>query len=509
MANRLPFVGLIRRVKYEFGATRVWRHIYSKSSPTNVIAQPGIGKNELVREIFRLKSPKRSVIALLQNRFEQGHKLSVSELRRISRQLLNSKRYEHALEILTWMETRDGVRMSPADCAVKLELIIKVYGLREGEEYFMRLAGSASKKAACFPLLHGYVKERDTEKAEALMVKLSGMGLIVTTHPFNEMMKLYMATSQCEKVPLVIQQMKRNNVPRNVLSYNLWMSACGEVSEVASAEMVYKEMVSDNNVQVGWSSLSTLANVYINAGLADKATLVLKNAENKLSTCNRLGYFFLITMYASLNNKEGVLRLWEGSKAVGGRITCANYMCVMSCLVKLGDLVEAERIFMEWESSCRNYDIRVSNVLLGAYMRNGMTERAESLHLHTLERGGCPNYKTWEILMEGWVKSQNMDKAINAMKKGFAMLKHCDWRPSHGILMAVAEYLEKHGNFEDANWYIGFIHRFGLASLPLYKSLLRMHLHAKRPAFDILKMMEKDKIEMDNETSALVLASNV
>ena len=330
------------------------------------------------------------------------------------------------VQILTWMETRDGVRMSPADCAVKLDLIIKVCGLREGEEYFMRLAGSASKKAACFPLLHGYVKERDTEKAEALMVKLSGMGLIVTTHPFNEMMKLYMATSQCEKVPLVIQQMKRNNVPRNVLSYNLWMSACGEVSEVASAEMVYKEMVSDNNVQVGWSSLSTLANVYINAGLADKAILVLKNAENKLSTCNRLGYFFLITMYASLNNKEGVLRLWEGSKAVGGRITCANYMCVMSCLVKLGDLVEAERIFMEWESSCGTYDIRVSNVLLGAYMRNGMTERAESLHLHTLERGGCPNYKTWEILMEGWVKSQNMDKAINAMKKGFAMLKHCD-----------------------------------------------------------------------------------
>lgn len=75
--------------------------------------------------------------------------------------------------------------------------------------------------------------------------------------------------------------------------------------------------------------------------------------------------------------------------------------------------------------------------------------------------------------------------------------------------MAVAEYLEKHGNFEDANWYIGLIHRFGLASLPLYKSLLRMHLHAKRPAFHILKMMEKDKIEMDNETSALVQASNV
>ena len=410
------------------------------------------------------------------------------------------------IQILTWMETQNGFRMSPVDHAVKLESIIRLHGLRVAEEYFKCLPNTASRKAACLPLLHAYVEQRDTEKAEVLMYKLNELGLLVTPHPFNEMMKLYVATSRCEKVPLVIHEMKQNNVPRNVLSYNIWISACGEVSGVTSAEMVYKEMVNDKNVQVGWSTLSTLANVYIKARLVDKATLVLRNAEKKLSNCNRLGYVFLITQYASLSDKEGILRLWEGSKEVGGRITCANYMCVLSCMVKLGDLVEAERIFMEWESSCRNYDIRVSNILLGAYVRNGMIDEAESLHLRTLERGGCPNYKTWEILTEGWVKSQNMDKAISAMRKGCAMLKHCDWRPSHDILMAMAEYFEKHGNFEDANWFISFIHQRGLVSLPLYKSLLRMHLSAKRPAFDILEMMEKSKIEMDDETSALVQA---
>ena len=184
-------------------------------------------------------------------------------------------------------------------------------------------------------------------------------------------------------------------------------------------------------------------------------------------------------------------------------------MCILSCLVKLGDIVEAERIFSEWESDHGNYDIRVSNVLLGAYVRSGYIDKAESLHLHTLERGSCPNYKTWEIVMEGWVKNQNMDKAINAMKKGLSKLKHCDWRPSHGIVMAIAEYFEKEGNIEDACWYGKAIHDLGLASLPLYKSLLRMHLSAQRPASGILKMMEKNKIEMDNETLALVQAFNV
>jgi hypothetical protein len=31
-----------------------------------------------------------------------------------------------------------------------------------------------------------------------------------------------------------------------------------------------------------------------------------------------------------------------------------------------------------------------------------------------------------------------------------------------------------------------------------------MYLNAQRPAWDILKMMEKDRIEQDDETSALV-----
>lgn len=471
-------------------ASTKYKYIHSSSS------------SRLETEILRLKSPSR----VLQDWINNGNKVKLSQLNLISKQLLKSKRYKQALEILQWMENQNNFRITPGHHALMMELIVKVNGLNKAGEYFERIPGSGSKKAASLPLLHGYVKERDISKAESFMIKLSSSGLLVTPHPYNEMMKLYMALSQYEKVPLVIAEMKRNKLCRNVLSYNLWIGAFGEVFEVAKAEMVYKEMVSDENVGVGWSTLASLANVYIKAGFVDKALLVLKDAEMKLSTNGRLGYFFLITLYSSLKNKEGVLRLWEASKAVGGRIPCADYMCVISCLVKAGDLVAAEQVFAEWETNCFKYDIRVSNVLLGAYVRNGLMGKAESFHLHTVERGGCPNYKTWEILMEGWVKSQKMDKAIDAMKKGFSVLKveRCDWRPSRSILMAIAEHFEKHGNFEDANHYIKAVHGLGVATLPLYKLFLRMYLNAQRPAWDILKMMEKDRIEQDDETSALV-----
>lgn len=318
------------------------------------------------------------------------------------------------IQALILMETRDNFRMYPAEHALRLELTIKAHGLLKAEEYFNQLPTIASQKASSLPLLHGYVKERNTEKAEAFMVKLRDSGLVVNHHLYNEMMKLYVATYQNEKVPLVIKDMKQNQIPRNVLSYNLWMNACSELYGVGSIELVFEEMLTDKNVQVGWSTMCTLANVYIQEGLVEKAFAALKEAEKKLSPCKRLGYFFLITLYASLKDKEGVFRVWRASKAVSGNPTCANYICILLCLVKLGEIDKAEKVFKEWELNCRNYDIRVSNVLLGAYVRNGLLEKAESLHRHTLGRGGNPNYKTWEILMEGWVRSQqNVDRAIN------------------------------------------------------------------------------------------------
>ncbi|XP_057469589.1 pentatricopeptide repeat-containing protein At5g27460 [Actinidia eriantha] len=485
-----------------------WRPISSRASPIDVAGESsppsnkGYRNDELKRRIFRLGLTRRSATAVLENWVGEGHRVSISELRHIATHLVKFRRYKHALEIFTWMEDCNGYLISAAEHAIRLELIIKVHNLKQGEEYFASITDTTSRKAACLTLLHSYVKERATEKAEALMLKMNSLGLIVSPHPFNEMMKLYMATSQFQKVLTAILQMKQNNIPRSVLSYNLWMDACSEVSGVASAEMVYKEMVNDKDVELGWSTLATLANIYLKSGFVSKATLALQNAEKKLSSTNRLGYFFLITLYTSLNNKDGVFRLWEACKAVEGNITCSNYMCILSCLVKLGDIEEAEKIFVEYESQCRKYDVRVSNILLGAYMRNGLMEKAETLHLHTLKRGGCPNYKTWEILMEGWVRNQNMDKAVNAMKKGFSVLKHCDWRPSPSIVVAIAEFFEKSENIEEAKRYLKVVRRLGLASLPVYKSLLRTHASAQQSTQEIFEMMKKDEIDLDDETSA-------
>jgi phage-related protein len=95
-----------------------------------------------------------------------------------------------------------------------------------------------------------------------------------------------------------------------------------------------------------------------------------------------------------------------------------------------------------------------------------------------LEKGARPNYKTWEILLEGFVQSSQMDKAVNAMKKALSSMKSCHWRPPLKLVEAITTFFEEQGNTEDAKRYIKVLQKFNLTSLPLYKSVLRTYIKA-------------------------------
>ncbi|KAG8060552.1 hypothetical protein GUJ93_ZPchr0002g25758 [Zizania palustris] len=463
---------------------------------------------DLLRWLLRIPRTRGLAAAAVERWAQERGHVSQPELRRAIVRFLRARRYEHALEISSWMDSRSDFRVSSSDHAARLDLIAKVHGTSQAEEYYKKLCTASSKKAASFPLLHCYVTERNVQKAETFMAKLQSYGLPVDPHSFNEMMKLYIATCQYEKVLSVIDLMKRNNIPRNVLSYNIWMNACAEVSGIASVQLAFKEMLKYDMVEVGWSTYCTLANIFRKYGLNSKALAYLRIAETKLSSTRRLGYSFIMTCYGAMNDRDGVIRLWEASKSVPGTIPAANYMTAISCLIKVGDIGQAEWIFGTWEAECRKHDVRVSNVLLGAYVRNGWIEKAERLHIHMLEKGAHPNYKTWEILIEGFVQSRQMDKAVNALKKALSLLKSCHWRPPLELLEAIAKYFEEQGSVDDANRYIKVLQKINLTSLPMYKSLLRAYINVDIVPPNIPQMIAEDQIDMDEEIHQLIVRAS-
>eukprot|EP01018_Ginkgo_biloba_P028975 Gb_03507 [translate_table: standard] len=484
--------------------TLVADKVNDEDEPDAQSQAPNSGNDNLQKRLFRLVFPKRSAVPVLQKWVNEGRELKKWELDRILRNLRKYHRYKHALEISEWMEDRKEFELSAGDYAVRLDLIAKVRGMASAEKYFTDLPVDAKDEHTYSALLHSYVREKLTEKAVALMEKMQELGFATHALPYNEIMALYMTIGQVEKVPLVIKEMKKNDVPRDAYSYNLWMSACAAVSDIEGVEMVLDEVKCDSRDIADWTTYSTLANIYIKAGLVEKAESALKEFEKKLTQRDRIAYDYLMTLYASLGNKEELLKTWESLKTAFEKATYTNYICILSSLAKLGDIEKAENIFEEWESSCARYDCRVSNILLAAYVRKGLLEKAEIFYGHVLEKGGDPNYKTWEILTEGYLESKQMDKAVVAMKKALLRVKSGVWQPKSAIVTSILKYFEEHGNVEGAEEYLEILRSVKCVTTEIYNSLLCAYVKAGKAVPNILVRMKRDNVSPDEETERLL-----
>ncbi|KAF9611035.1 hypothetical protein IFM89_026386 [Coptis chinensis] len=65
-------------------------------------------------------------------------------------------------------------------------------------------------------------------------------------------------------------------------------------------------------------------------------------------------------------------------------------------LVKLDDIAAAEKILEEWESGCSFNDFRIPNLLIAAYCKNGLLEKAKKLINLIIEKGKNP-LPRWSI----------------------------------------------------------------------------------------------------------------
>jgi hypothetical protein len=107
--------------------------------------------------------------------------------------------------------------------------------------------------------------------------------------------------------------------------------------------------------------------------------------------------------------------------------------------------------------------------------------------------------------MEGYVQSRQMDKVVGCMKKGLSLLKSCHWRPPVELMEAIGKHFEEQGSADDAYRYIKVLQRFNLTSLPLYKSLIRAYINADVVPPNVLEMIAKDQIDMDEEMDRLII----
>ena len=394
---------------------------------------------------------------------------------------------------------------SPTEHAVQLDLIGRVRGSLSAENYFNQLKEQDQTIKTYGALLNCYVRQRQVDKSLSHFQKMKELGFATSELTYNGIMCLYTRVGQHEKVPEVLAEMKENNVSPDNFSYRICISSYGARKDIEGMENVLKEMESQPHIVMDWNTYAVVANFFIKAALTDKAVDALKKSEEKLKSSNdRIGHNQLISLYATLGNKEKVLRLWNLDKTATTRIINRDYITMLESLVRLGELEEAEKVLKEWESSGNCYDFRVPNIVIIGYIDKGMCERGETLleNLKQNEKATRPN--SWGALAVKYLDLGETEKALECMMTALSVNIGKGWKPNLRVITGLLNWLGDKGIVEEVEAFVSALRSVTPVNREMYHALLKVYIRADKEVKEVLNNMKADKIDEDEETKKIL-----
>ncbi|KAK9921564.1 hypothetical protein M0R45_030069 [Rubus argutus] len=374
-----------------------------------------VSLNLLYRRISRTGYPRASAFSILDQWIQEGRTVDKDGLVSIIKELRHFKDYSQALEVSMWMTDKRYIELLPSDTAIRLDLIAKVRGIEQAENYFNNIPKQLKVLPVYSALLNCYAHAKQLEKAEATMQKMRDLGFTRTPLVYNVLLNLYYQTGNREKFDTLMIDMEENGIGCDRYTYGIRLSAAAAASDLEGVNKIMAKCESDPKGLLDWTNYAVAANGYAKAGDVDKALAMLKKSEQLIpcSKRQRGAYEYLMTQYAVLGKKDNTLRLWKHYKEQM-KVYNRGYICIITSLVKIGDIESAEKIFEEWDSAKLHYDIRIPNSFIGAYTRKGLLDKAEAIINRIISKGEKPSPTAWNYLARGYLDHDQIEKAVES-----------------------------------------------------------------------------------------------
>ncbi|CAL1385462.1 unnamed protein product [Linum trigynum] len=465
--------------------------------------------SDLFTRISPIGDPETRLAPVLDQWVEEGRKFRDSELQRIARKLRSWRRHGQALEVLEWMVGRGVAPLSQSDHAVHLDLIGKVRGFEFAEGYFTSLDETEKTQKMYGALLNCYIRQGQVTKSLSLWEKMQELGFDISTLNYNEIMTLYLKTGLPEKVTGLLTEMKDKGISPDCVSYRICMTAYAAMSQLDKVQQMLQEMEEEQQqplISIDWLTYSTVAGIYIKAGLQEASLECLRKCEERVKK-NADGFNHLISHHANLGNKDEVLRLWGVAKAKFSKRQNRDYLNMMGSLVKLGELEEAEILLEEWDSACEFYDARVPNALLIGCCQKGLVEKAELLLRDRICRGKAAIPNSWAIIAAGYVEKEgNMEKGFEAMREALAIrTNNIWWRPKPVLMSRMLRWAGENIGAEEVESFVGSVLQTKVPKdREFYNTLLHVYVRNGKEVGWILDGMKADGIDGDEATGEIL-----
>lgn len=360
------------------------------------------------------------------------------------------------------------------DVAVRLELIAKVNGIEQAENYFNNTPKLMRTCEVYGALLYSYAHVKCVDKAEGVVEKMREFGFPLQTINYNALLKLYCQTRNNEKVDALIHEMEKKQIKFDKYTYSILLNTYVPESDSGGIEKILMRIDTDADLNIDWATYADVANRFLGAGSVDKALKLLKKSEKLVAFAKNKNDAFsnLLTMYATAGKKEEVLRMWNECKKL--KVRNRDYMCMLSSILKFDDIENAEKIYEEWEAGDLSKDIRVSNFLISFYCKNDLVEKAEAL-MESLKSKNWEkaNASTWCWMSFAYVKSNQMLKAVKSMESSLVLhYPGSRWKLDKKSTEMCLKYLKEEGDVNRSSNVVRLLKDNGIISEESHERLL-------------------------------------
>ncbi|XP_034224982.1 pentatricopeptide repeat-containing protein At2g20710, mitochondrial-like [Prunus dulcis] len=410
--------------------------------------------NNLYGRISRVGDRNACILPILDEWIEEGGNAEKDDLVTIIKELRQFKYYKHALELSMWMTDKRYFSLMKADVAIRLDLISKVHGIEQAENYFENIPKQLKALEVYCTLLNCYAHVKLVEKAEATMQKMRDLGFARTPLVYNALLNLYYKTGNTDKFDVLLNVMEESGISCDRCTYGIRLSAYASASDHEGIDKVVAEWESNPGFQVDWINYSVAANGYVKVGNVERALEMLEKSEKLISSSERprAVYEHLMTQYAVLGKKDDVVRLWKlYSKHM--KIYNKGYIAIITSLLKFGDVESAEKIYEEWESRELTFDIRIPNHLIGAYARRGLFDKAEAFLNRIILKGGKLDTRSWFTLARLYLDRNQIEKAVELMRRAL-LTEGPQWMHDKRVLAVCLRHMKKRPDLEGAEEFI-------------------------------------------------------